>query len=234
MVRRLTRHKSMIMDAFPRLRQRIDRLCQGKSWHIVGASAIVRDEEAYYFEITKPKFWAEDEDGHTLAGIGGIGGSIEGGEDEITCLRREALEEVGVDVQVLSSPETHLLFSEEWAGKVNLVASDLPAPCLCTVGPKKTRLAAGLPYDYLCIVTFEALVMGKPKAEDLYGLLRIKLGAIEDVLGPDTIPLSVVLRHPDVDLHLNSALPENAILRPLFTARSFQLLLRESRRTRMT
>ena len=232
MVRRLTRHNSMIMGAYPRLRQRIDRLCQGESWHIVGASAIVQDEKAYYFEITKPKFWDEDEDGHVLIGIGGIGGSIEEGENEITCLHREALEELGVDVQVLSSPETQLLFCEEWAGKVNLVPADMPAPFLCTIGPKTTRLAAGLPYDYLCIVSFEALLMGKPQAEDLYGLLRIKLGAIGDVLGPDTIPLSAVLSHPDVDLHLNGVLPDNAILRPLFTARSFQLLLRESRMPR--
>ena len=125
------------MDSFPLLRERIDRLCRGKSWHIVGASAILRDEEAYYFEITKPKFWDKDEEGHVLVGIGGIGGGIEEGEDEITCLHREALEELGVDVQVLSSPETHLLFSEEWAGKVNLVPADLPAPCLCTIGPRR-------------------------------------------------------------------------------------------------
>ena len=217
-----------VMDVYPRLRKHIDRLCQGESWHIVGASAILRDEEAYYFEITKPKFWDKDEEGHVLVGIGGIGGGIEEGEDEITCLHREALEELGVDVQVLSSPETHLLFSEEWAGKVNLVPADLPAPCLCTIGPKQTRQAAGLPYDYLCIVTFEALLMGKPQAEDLYGLLRIKRGAIGDVLGPDAIPLSVVLSHPDMDLHLNGSLPDNAILRPLFTARSFQLLLQHN------
>ena len=233
MARRLTRQNSMIMDAYPRLRKHIDRLCQGKPWAVVGASAIMRDEEAYYFEITKPKFWAEDEDGHALIGIGGIGGSIEEGENEITCLHREALEELGVDVRVLSSPETHLLFSEKWAGKVNLIPADIPAPCLCTIGPKKTRLAAGLPYDYLCIVTFEAFLMGKPQAEDLYGLLRIKQGAIGDVLGPDIISLSTVLSHPDVDLHLNGSLPDNAILRPLFTARSFQLLLRESRMARM-
>ena len=70
--------------------------------------------------------------------------------------------------------------------------------------------------------------MERPKAEDIYGLLRIKLGAIGDVLGPETIPLSTVLSHPDVDLHLNGALPDNAILRPLFTARSFQLLLQHT------
>jgi len=117
-----------VIDVYPRLRERIDRICGGESWHIVGASAIVRDEEAYYFEITKPKFWVEDEDGHVLVGIGGIGGSTEEGENEITCLHREALEELGVDVQVLSSPETHLLFSEEWAGKVNLVPTPVSVP----------------------------------------------------------------------------------------------------------
>ena len=216
-----------IMGIYPLLRERIDYLCQSRCWHIVGASALVRDEEAYYFEITKPKFWDEDEEGHVLVGIGGIGGSIEEGENEITCLHREALEELGVDVRVLSSPETHLLFSEKWAGKVNLGPAEVPAPCLCTIGPKEARLAAGLPYDFLCIVTFEALLMGRPQAEDLYGLLRIRREVIEDILGPDTLPLSTARSHPGVDLQLNGELPDDAILRPLFTARSFQLLLKQ-------
>ena len=214
------------VDTYPLLREHIDRLCQGKSWHVVGASAIVRDEEAYYFEITKPKSWSKDDDGHVLVGIGGVGGSIEAGENEIACLHREAVEELGVDVRVLSSPETHLLFAEEWAGKVNLAPADQPAPCLCTIGPRVTRLAAGLPYDYLCIVTFEALLTGKPQPEDLYGLLRIKREAIKEILGPDATPLSAIQSHPGVDLQLNGEIPEGAILRPLFTARSFQLLLR--------
>ena len=219
------------MDAYPTLRGRIDRLCQGRLWGIVGASAIVRDEEAYYFEISKEKFWGEEADGRIAVGIGGIGGHIEEGENEIACLHREALEELGADVRVLPSIETHLLFSERWVGKASLPSGELPAPCLCTIGPKKTSLVAALPYDFLCIVTFEALLMGQPKADDLYGLMRIEIGAVPDVLGPDTISLTAAQDHPGVQLQLNGELQEDCVLRPMFTARSFQLLLQAGQAT---
>jgi 8-oxo-dGTP pyrophosphatase MutT (NUDIX family) len=222
---------SRTMDTYPPLRERIDRLCQGRPWGVVGASAIVRDEEAYYFEISKSKFWSEQEDGRIAVGIGGIGGHIEEGENEIACLHREALEELGVEVQVLPSAETHLLFSERWVGKERLPASNSPAPYLCTIGPKKTSLVAALPYDFLCIVTFEALLLGQPKADDVYGLMRIEIGAIRDVLGPDTISLAAAQDHPGVQLQLNGELEEDCVLRPMFTARSFLLLLQSGQAT---
>jgi len=218
-----------IMDAYLPLRRSIDRLCQGRPWGVVGASAIVRDEEAYYFEISKAKFWTEEDDGRISVGIGGIGGHIEEGENEIACLHREAREELGVDLRVLHSDETHLLFSERWVGKQTLPPGELPAPCLCTIGPKKTRLAQALPYDYLCIVTFEAQLMGPPQADDLYGLMRIEATALTDVLGQDTISLSAARRIPGVEFQLNGELREDCILRPMFTARSFQLLLQTGR-----
>ena len=108
-----------LLEAYPDLGEAISRLCDGQTWRFTGASALLFDATHLYLEITKPKHWRRRADGATvagqtrdLAGIGAIGGSLEGDEGVLACLRREVQEEIGAPVALRPAAETHLVYEE--------------------------------------------------------------------------------------------------------------------------
>lgn len=58
----------------------------------VGVSAVLYDERAFTFKVTRPRHWGLDDEGWRIVGIGDIGGRIGSGEDALECLRREVRE----------------------------------------------------------------------------------------------------------------------------------------------
>jgi len=89
-----------LFQALPALRHH--PLLSGKKVALVGVSTIVRDDDAYYFEVSKTKYWRQRADGITIVGVGGIGGGIKQGETITACLKREVEEEI--DTQVRKPP----------------------------------------------------------------------------------------------------------------------------------
>lgn len=57
----------------------------------------------FLFTLTEPKIIVE---GQQVSFVEGIGGGQETGEDTLACARREAMEEIGASVEIISSPRT--------------------------------------------------------------------------------------------------------------------------------
>lgn len=69
----------------------------------VAMLAMVKNK--YCFVIQPPKRWGKTEDGRDIVFFGGIGGKLESRENLITALHREAQEEIGCDIEVLSKAD---------------------------------------------------------------------------------------------------------------------------------
>lgn len=214
-----------LFDVYPELRARIDAHCQGTPWCITGVSALIHDAESYYFEITKPKHWRQRQDGAFVAGIGGIGGSLEAGEAILDCLQREVCEEIKTDIAVEHSPYSHVVYEQHVVESVALENRGYPLPALFTVSANLYRRVHHPQFDILAIVTFLARVFGEPRLGDLYGLLVVPMHAISTVFAPSELSLDQMRGISGVRLIVQEPLPKEMILAPVWTGRSLQLLV---------
>lgn len=214
-----------LFDVYPELRTRINAYCQGAPWCITGVSALIHDTESYYFEITKPKHWRQRQDGALVAGIGGIGGSLEAGEAILDCLRREVHEELGTHVEIESSGSTYVIYEQRVVESIGLENRGYPLPVLFTVSANLYRRVHHPQFDILSIVTFLARVLGEPRLGDLYGLLAVPMHAISAVFAPPELSVDQMCGISGVHLIVQEPLPKEMILAPVWTGRSLQLLV---------
>ena len=218
---------------YPELTERIEGLCGGASWGVTGVSALVHDDDdALYFEITKPKHWQRRQEGVLVGGIGGLGGSIEPGETVLACLYRETEEELGAPVAIESAARTDLVYEQNVADALALDqrsqtwrSHEYPAPALCTISENLYPQARHSQCQILVIVTFWARLLGTPSPDDLFGLLVIPREELASVFRPQETALSRLRTIRGVRVVAHEPLPEDMLLKPVWTARSLQLLL---------
>ncbi len=215
--------------AYPALQGALQALATGRSWCLTGVSALVYDESCYLLEITKPKHWRRLPGGRLRVGLGAIGGSLEEGEGVLACLDREAAEELGARLRVEPARSSLLVYEERQVEEVPLRAVDAhPLPALFTVSRNLHRRAALPGREVLAIVTFLAALCGDAAPRDVFGLLRVPHALLPEVLSrPATV--GAVLALPGVRIETHRALPADAELVPVWTARSLQILAERGR-----
>ncbi len=201
-------------------------LLTGRRIALIGVSVLLRDDDAWYFEVQRPRYWARRPDGTLSVGIGGIGGRLQAGEDTLTALRREVREELGVDVALEMPPHTVLLHEWQVAGYLE-AASGLPesAACPYIVNLLPPQLGGPEMPDALAIVTFLGRPLGRPRRGDLFGLLTVTPGALSEFLDAPEWPLEAIQAHPGLGLDLASELPPGCLLRLVLTARAFRVVM---------
>jgi len=201
-------------------------LLTGQRIALIGVSVLLRDDDAWYFEVQRPRYWARRPDGVLSVGIGGIGGGLHAGEDVLGALRREVREELGVDLALEVPPHTVLLHEWRVAGYLE-VPSGLPEPEACPyiVNLLPPQLGGSEMPDALAIVTFLGRPLGRPRRGDLFGLLTVTPGALSEFLDASEWPLEAVQAHPGLGLDLASELPPDCVLRPVLTARAFRVVM---------
>lgn len=147
------------------------RNCSGRD--VVGVACIIRSGAFLVLEIQKPHKWV-----HTpqalWVGAGCIGGDIEHCESPIQALQRECVEEIGINIEVLSSGSTLL-----WTRSGSLQRADwrygAPGPALLwEVDPE---------FGNGRVAVYLGVAIGEPQPADLPAVLLLRPELVHDLLG---------------------------------------------------
>jgi 8-oxo-dGTP pyrophosphatase MutT (NUDIX family) len=217
---------SDLFDIYPELRTHFDQLCQGARWCMTGVSALAFDQQSFYFEITKPKHWRVRADGTHVAGIGGIGGSLEPSETLLGCLARELAEELGATGTVASSAATYLIYEQRVAAVVPLEERAYPRPVLFTISQNLYRRAQLPDCAILAIATFMVRLHAPPVRGDLFGLVAVPHDQLAALFAPDELTVGQARALPGIDFLTQEPVLDTMVLVPVWTGRSYQLLHR--------
>ncbi len=215
-----------LFTALPPLRRVSHPLLAGKAITLIGVSAVLYDDETFYFEVNRPRHWARRADGTRSVGIGAIGGRIEPGEGPLACLRREVQEELGVGFRLERPERTAVIHEWQVAGWLDLPPSRKhPTPYLVNLLPPQLG-GPGMP-DHVAILTLLGRPRGRPRRSDLFGLLTVSRSALDSFFEREEWPLEKALRHPGLSFDLEAELPPGCVLRPVLTARALRVLARQ-------
>lgn len=191
----------------------------------VGASAVLHYNGSLVFEIQKTHKWTRDSAGRYRIGVGCIGGSIEPGETPQEALRRECVEEVGAEPDILPHLRPFELFPDGTVADLEVGA-----------GPEGLFFYwyGDLPeYRQNRIAVFRARIADEPRPNDLAGVLVGGFPAIRTVLEhrlsvKDALKSGIkVIRREHIP-HDAILVPVGTVNRLIFLSKHFEGRIREA------
>ena len=182
--------------------------------------ALQHDEGRYLFIIAGPRHYCPP--GELF--YAGIGGHREPGEDWLACAHREALEEVGTDVEILSAPVTCYIPHSGPARQVEVTDQPRPLALYEMIHPQGTPRAGEL----YRIVVYQARLCSVPRELQKDEVLAIIALTREQVVrGPERKPTLTKLLNEGARIVASADTIDGGIrLYPLGTARALAYVLR--------
>jgi 8-oxo-dGTP pyrophosphatase MutT (NUDIX family) len=188
-----------------------------------GVGLALQDDQGYYL------FFIAGTRHHCPPGerfYAGIGGHRESGESWLACAHREALEEVGTDVDIFSAPLTWYIPHDRPARQVELTDRPRPLALYQMIHPPDTPRAGEL----YRIVVYQARLCSLPgnlPVDEVWAILA--LTGEQVIRGPERKPTLAELRHEGARLVASTgSLDSHVRLYPLGTARALAYVLRHT------
>lgn len=181
----------------------------------VGTGLLATRGFGFCFTLKQPHRWGKTEEGFPLLPFGGIGGKLEQNELPAASLHREAMEEVGSDVEIAEHGSESILMDSDSIQKISL-ATDLPNEPLPVIIFRSPRAEAGRKSFTNVLIYAGKFISSEIRPIDDPAL--IELGA-ELILRLAEKPMSVKeFQQAGGKITSRIELPENGILKPIGTA----------------
>lgn len=166
-------------------------------------------ESRLLFTIAKQHRWKKAADGHVVIPVAWVGGGQDIGENVRECALREAVEELGCPVSLISSPDTFWFDNGRACPPTSLSDPVLPVLIEMRAGldePYKPGLPIG-PIVY--VVIYRGRLLGEVKPDDVPGIIEVPIKHCGPLSEGMTVHRAKELAVP---IHEKMRLPENGVL----------------------
>ena len=210
-------------EVYPSLTRVQTPLLKGRSLRLISISAIVYDDEAFYFQISSREMW-----GHLPEGQASIGVSAAKLQPDPYNLPNKALmihlrKIWHCDTTFVSSKQTYILGDDQQVMTFVPSSSEPPFVLVLTT----PRLGGGdeVPDALVQAVHLFKVLRFRKKMHGV-NVLRIQRSALARFLEPQNWALTSLKSQPWAEFTLASSLPQDAKIRPVLALRGVQQLLK--------
>ncbi|WP_083599571.1 NUDIX domain-containing protein [Caloranaerobacter azorensis] len=153
----------------------------------------------------------------------GIGGHLEEGESFLECAHREAKEEIGVDIEIISSDITYYISESRVLHKLNVKDYPRPLAIFKMIHPKGTPREGQIYY----ILIYNAKLKNEPtklKRDEVQGLIALTEKQV--ILSLERKPTLRELKEEGAIIVLGTeSINDDTILYPIGTAKALAYIL---------
>jgi hypothetical protein len=212
-----------LFEVFPSLRQHDDPSLKGRSLRLLSLAAIVYDEDAYYFELSQPRYWIQAESTSPTIGVGGVKLRLTRSAAPLDLLLDHLRERWRSELEFLPGTQAYLLEDDR---SVVLEGSDWMQPTtphLLILTPP--RLGGANTPDALAQVVYFIGLKKPPRPIRTTGIVRIKRPALGTFLAEENWLLVRLLAQSWADVEHAADIPPKARLRPVLALRGLRRLM---------
>jgi hypothetical protein len=208
-------------EVYPELEScQVDSL-QGRQLRLIALSGLVYDQEAFYFEFGRRRYWGQSREGQPLIGIGAPRIQPDGEGPPQRGLVRYLEKVWRCEVTLFPANHTYLVDEDERLSVLTDVGAHVPYMLLMTA----PRLGGANVPDALVRAVY---LMPKQRLRKLMAsieLLRIAREAFSDFIAPDHWALDDLRSKSWADVITDGVLPPDAQIRPVMALRAIRTLM---------
>lgn len=210
-------------EAYPGLANSHNSSLEGRDLRLIALSGLVYDDDAFYFEFGRRRYWGQSREGQTLIGIGAPRVQPDDQMLPYQSLLQYLEREWRCEVSLYPAGHVYLLDEEERLSILTEVDAQTPYMLLMTA----PRLGGAKVPDALVRAVYLVPVRKLRTLMTSVDLLRVERRAFSEFIGSDHWDLLDLRSQAWANVVTDSSLPADAHLRPVMALRSIQSLMRK-------
>ena len=211
-----------LFEVFPSLRQQADPALRGRTVRLLSLSAIAYDNDAYYFELSRPRYWVQAESDAPTIGVGGAKLRLTRPTASLDALLTHVRENWRAEPAFWPGNRAYLLEGDRCVVLSGGDWMEPTTPHLLILTPP--RLGGANTPDALAQASYFVHLGRPPRPSRTAGIVRVERDALGAFLEPERWLLVRLLAQSWADVWQADDVPPRAYVRPVLALRGLRRL----------
>jgi len=212
-------------EVFPSLRRHADPSLQGRSLRLLSLAAIAYDDDAYYFELSQPRYWVQTDSDTPTIGVGGAKVRLTQAASPLQVLLDHVRETWRTEPEFLPGNQSYLLEEDRCVVLSGGDWMEPTTPHILILTPP--RLGGANTPDALAQAIYFFRLRQPPRPSRTSGIVQVERDALSTFLDQERWLMIKLLAQSWADVRWADDVPPRAYLRPVLALRGLRRLWEE-------